>query len=136
MPVDRAVKRTSLLRRTRLRAKPARTPLEERRWRNLRATVHARAEGRCECCGLLLRERWECHHRHRKSQGGTDTPSNCVALRPECHARWHGHIREAVAAGFIVHAGDLDHPWCHWSLSWVRSYATGYELLDSPEVAS
>ena len=84
-----------------------------------RGEVMDRARGRCEyligppapdetltyrCASRAT----EVHHRLRRSQGGTDTPDNLVALCHDCHhVRVHGHPEAAFTAGWLVHAPPL-----------------------------
>lgn len=73
--------------------------------------VYARADGRCEICGTAIASNaWECHHRKRRTQGGTDAPSNLLACCPGpsgCHhARAHGDRAAAERAGWIVRRAD------------------------------
>jgi len=84
-----------------------------------RAEVMDRARGRCEYVVVS----WspsdkrsdrcpfpavEVHHRLRRSQGGTDTPDNLVALCATCHhERIHGHPEAAYAAGWLTHTPPL-----------------------------
>jgi len=82
---DVAVKRSPLKRGKRI------TPVSAKgraRWDTLKAlriAVIARAEGRCQYCGA-----WghlDAHHVVKRSQGGTDTMDNLVALCRSCHDR-------------------------------------------------
>jgi len=86
-----------------------------------RAEVMDRARGRCEYVivqghtrfGIPVDDRCtnpatQVHHRLRRSQGGTDTPDNLVALCATCHhERIHGHPEAAFAAGWLLHAPPL-----------------------------
>jgi 5-methylcytosine-specific restriction endonuclease McrA len=42
----------------------------------------------CYMCGM--RPGAHIHHRIHRSQGGGDTPENCVWLCPSCHDEAHG----------------------------------------------
>jgi hypothetical protein len=71
----------------------------------LRDFVLARADGRCDMCGKPLPYRWECHHRRLLAQGGTDDPTNLLALDYPCHAEAHEERTWARDHGYIVHRG-------------------------------
>lgn len=61
----------------------------------LRGWVRQQAEGICEGCGNAApfekdgRPFLEVHHVKHLAQGGSDLPSNVVALCPNCHQRCH-----------------------------------------------
>jgi len=61
----------------------------------LRGWVRQQAEGKCEGCGNPApfkkdgRPFLEVHHVKHLAQGGSDLPSNVVALCPNCHQRCH-----------------------------------------------
>jgi 5-methylcytosine-specific restriction protein A len=62
----------------------------------VKAWVLKQAQGRCECCGEPApfvttggQPFLEVHHVHTLAEGGADTPSNTVALCPNCHRRLH-----------------------------------------------
>lgn len=71
-------------------------------WAEARVRLHARARGRCECCGEPLRNRVNFHHRKLRSQLGQDDDANLLAVLPEHHARIHARPAWARAHGFIV----------------------------------
>lgn len=61
-----------------------------------RDIIYIRAMGRCECrmtacnhpggrCNADLSGGWEAHHRHSQAAGGSDAPSNGVAMCYACH---------------------------------------------------
>ncbi len=51
-----------------------------------RRAVWERCAETCEGCGYWLpREQLHIHHRKLKSQGGTDDPTNLLALHRDCH---------------------------------------------------
>jgi 5-methylcytosine-specific restriction endonuclease McrA len=51
-----------------------------------RRLILARAGGKCERCGTLLRDgQWHAHHRTSVDAGGSDVPSNGQALCIPCH---------------------------------------------------
>lgn len=85
------------------RRKPMRRSRPRRGWAEVRALAFLRAGGSCELCGGGMKaDRWECHHRLRRSQGGKDDLATCVALHPQCHAWVHEHPRQATCLGFLV----------------------------------
>lgn len=60
------------------------------------AYVKKRANGFCQLCGTQAPFKdtngepyLECHHIVFLSEGGLDSPENCVALCPNCHRRMH-----------------------------------------------
>ena len=60
------------------------------------AYAKKRANGFCQLCGQKApfvdhngKPYLECHHLHWLSEGGEDSPENCVALCPNCHRRMH-----------------------------------------------
>jgi hypothetical protein len=73
----------------------------------MRELVWERGKGRCDICGDdLSRNRWECHHRKLRSQGGADEPLNLLALHPFCHDKAHGNRDWSRRRGYIVHRND------------------------------
>lgn len=93
--------RSTPLPRAAVRAR--RTPVVEvGAWQVLRLAVLARAGGRCDHCGLLLGDVWECHHRKLRSRGGRDDMTNLVALHLSCHELAHGNPAWAEERGLIV----------------------------------
>lgn len=87
----------------------ARTPRTRRLRRpgmdpGVRHTVYVRAGGRCDRCRVPLPgDRWECHHRMLRSRGGTDDPTNLLALCSTCHHEHvHGRVAEATRLGYLV----------------------------------
>lgn len=61
------------------------------------AYVKKRANGKCQLCGepapFIDKKNGipylECHHIEWLSEGGMDSPDNCVALCPNCHRKMH-----------------------------------------------
>jgi hypothetical protein len=107
--------------------------------RRAREAVYERARGRCEKCGYSLHiDAWECHHRQLRSQGGTWTLPNLLALHPDCHSAGapgsvHHGPAAAYAAGFLVsgYAEPEATPVLLYGRRWVRLTATGdYEKGD------
>ena len=75
-----------------------------------RGVVEARSGGRCEF--ELARVRCEAaavhlHHVHRRSQGGSNDPSNLRFLCATCHRWVHEHPAEAVAAGLLARFAEV-----------------------------
>jgi len=78
---------------------PERVPAQRSvfaRSRDVRDYVLARAGGICENCrepGPFRRPNGslyiECHHVHRLSDGGPDSPCNVIGVCPDCHRRAH-----------------------------------------------
>ena len=83
------MKRTPLKRRKRLN--PVSKKTRTVRWpalKTLRARVIARACCNCEAChACIVGAKLEVHHVIKRSQGGPDTPDNCIALCRRCHDR-------------------------------------------------
>ena len=72
----------------RRRLNPVSAKTRRTRWPALaqtRAHVLARSEGRCEVCRVYVGAWIDVHHVVKRSQGGEDTPSNCLALCRPCH---------------------------------------------------
>lgn len=72
-----------------------------------RSMILARCEGFCEGCGLVT-HRLELHHRQYRSRGGSDKPSNGIALcgwgnHTGCHGRAHTKAGEDL--GWSVRSG-------------------------------
>jgi hypothetical protein len=65
------------------------TPTDLRRKRDQRVVraVIAHGDGVCECGCDVTFPYLECHHVWAIKDGGPDTIYNCLALRPDCHAR-------------------------------------------------
>jgi hypothetical protein len=75
----------------------------------LREIVWARSLGVCEhseCGERLSAQRWECHHRKLRAQGGHDCACNLLALHPRCHVQGrtavHDYPTYSYAAGLLV----------------------------------
>ena len=83
-------------------------------WRLTRREVLARDNFQCVACRIALRsEEADIHHLLPRSMGGSDDPSNLVALCDGCHARHHptlaGKLSRRVIERWAVRlAGWLD----------------------------
>lgn len=71
-------------------------------WRRSRAWTFERSGGRCEarqhgCTGRAE----QAHHIRRRSQGGSDDPSNLLAVCGRCHTWIHSNPAEARELGFL-----------------------------------
>ncbi|WP_156473225.1 HNH endonuclease signature motif containing protein [Pseudorhodoferax sp. Leaf265] len=89
-------------------------------YRSRSSAVHryalARAEGRCECCGLRAPFEsdqgipyLEVHHLLRLADDGPDAPSNVAAICPNCHrALHHSKGRAALAASLQLRVAQLE----------------------------
>ena len=78
--------------------------------RVLRERLFTRCCGYCERCGgVLAFETMAAHHRLLRSQGGTDSLSNLMALHHSCHAgdtkSIHAHPHQAYNEGWMVRSG-------------------------------
>ena len=67
---------------------------------NVSKYVKIRAKGRCECCNNPSPFKnesdepyLETHHLIPVSEGGLDSPTNIIAVCPNCHRRFH-HSKE------------------------------------------
>lgn len=72
----------------------------------VREAVYARCNGRCEHPGCNARATL-LHHRKRRSQGGSHSAENLMALCTESHQWVHDHPAESYAAGWLVHSWDV-----------------------------
>ena len=88
----RLIRRTPLARVGRKRKANAAEWWQARRW------CLDRAQGRCEVCG---NKATEAHHILRRSQGGTNDPSNLLAVCHACHARIHAQPQWAFERGYL-----------------------------------
>lgn len=96
------MKRTPLTRRTPLRIRGKRSAA----WTRSRTWCFDRAHGRCEaniaaaaCTGRAE----HAHHRLMRSQGGSDDPSNLLAVCGRCHRHIHNNPGWAYERGFLLH---------------------------------
>lgn len=95
------------------------SPRRQKSTRDLRATrkiLAQRCGGRCDHCGMLLpinddgTPAFAIHHRQARSQGGTDSPENCLAVAGPHHNVQPGSIHQeprlSVTRGWIVPRGQ------------------------------
>lgn len=62
----------------------------EEHWREIRAIVLARDNGRCKECGELCAQgEADIHHLVPRAAGGMDEPANLITLCDGCHAARH-----------------------------------------------
>lgn len=68
-----------------------------------RRAVWERCAETCEACGYwLAREQLHIHHRKLKSQGGTDDPTNLIAVHFRCHESIHLSPERSYELGHLV----------------------------------
>jgi 5-methylcytosine-specific restriction endonuclease McrA len=117
---------TPLVRRKEWRRK---APRSWDRWQKVRAATVVRAEGICDLCGEVLGDRFDCHHRRRRSQGGLDDPAWCVALHRRCHGWVHEHPAAAHRIGFLVRTGEdpTTRPVLLRRVAWVLPTVRGWQ---------
>src|SRR5688572_21049859 len=83
-----------------------RTDAIERRWREVRAIVLARDEGRCKGCGELCPAgEADVHHLVPRAAGGVDAPENLITLCDGCHAARHPNLQGTLARRTIERWG-------------------------------
>jgi hypothetical protein len=80
---------------------------------HLRALVHAREGGCCARCGVHAPLTvGTVHHRRKQSQGGKDTPENCVWTCYPCNGGWiEDNPTEATRLGWTVPNGADPASW-------------------------
>lgn len=103
------MKRSPLNRKTPLKATTPlkRTPFKRKRqsdakWRSVRKKVLDGSRGMCQarwdvCAGRAV----HVHHIQRRSQGGTDNPSNLLAVCAQCHDAIHRNVAKAAKLGHL-----------------------------------
>lgn len=98
--VNRAAVNRELKRATKRQRRAARRIPDD-----VKAAVHARAEGRCEAHPyrptLACSGRLELHHRLRRSQGGQDTVENLLLVCSTHHAHIHAWPEWARENGLL-----------------------------------
>jgi RecQ family ATP-dependent DNA helicase len=83
-----------------------RTDAIEQRWREVRAIVLARDEGRCKGCGELCPAgEADVHHLIPRAAGGVDAPENLITLCDGCHAARHPNLQGTLARRVIERWG-------------------------------
>lgn len=95
------------------------SPKRQQSTRDLKAVrplIAERSQGACEHCGQTLpinakgEPVFELHHRLRRTQGGTDCPSNLLAVLSSHHTLWPKSIHQepawSVENGWIVERGQ------------------------------
>ena len=72
-----------------------------------RIEVMERSKGFCEAqtdiCAHIARH---AHHKKRRSQGGSDSPDNLLALCESCHNWIHANPEESFRRGWLVRMGS------------------------------
>lgn len=81
------MKRRAPLRRTRMRRVGKKGRARTRRLEALRPLIETRANGRCENPTCRKAARLDLDHIVKRSQAGTDTTDNVIALDRRCHQR-------------------------------------------------
>jgi hypothetical protein len=81
----------------------AKNRVKQKEYAEARKVVYQRSHGFCEA-------RWDgcvkvanhAHHMKRRSQGGTNDPSNLLAVCHVCHDKIHRNPSEAFEKGHLV----------------------------------
>ena len=97
------MKRSPLRRNTPLRQRSEKRAKRDEAYADSRFVVMGRAKGRCEAVVADGCRRYgtDAHHVQRRSQGGTDDPSNLLWLCRDCHAWVHAHPAAARDRGLL-----------------------------------
>ena len=74
-----------------------------------RTLIYARADGRCEVCGLVGPS--QIHHRQPRGMGGsgqtaTRSAANGIAVHADCHRRIELNRAKSYLLGHLVHKWD------------------------------
>ena len=78
----------------------------EEYWREIRAIVLARDNGRCKECGeLCAKGEADIHHLVPRAAGGIDDPANLITLCDGCHAARHPNLQGTLARRVIERWG-------------------------------
>ena len=101
------MKRTALTRRTTLNPVSERQRQYDREFKKASRTVKARSRGVCEAqvardCYLQASH---VHHALRRSQGGSNDPSNLFHLCRPCHEWIHSYPTQSYEAGWLIRSG-------------------------------
>jgi hypothetical protein len=92
----------------RVKYKLSRPHLDE----HLRTAIHDRSRGRCDMCGQPVNpDRWECHHRLLRSQGGEDSHANLICLHTHCHGQVHHRPAWSYRNGLLVPSWARPEEW-------------------------
>lgn len=77
-------------------------------WHRTRVWVLDRAKHLCEAhvAGVCSRRAEHVHHVRLRSRGGSDDPSNLLALCHACHRFIHDNPAWATAQGFMRHSWE------------------------------
>lgn len=67
-----------------------------------REAADARDQGQCVRCGMSASDK---HHRKRRRDGG-HVIENIISVCRACHAWIHGHPKQAIYEGFIIHFNE------------------------------
>lgn len=75
-----------------------------------RALIKARADGRCEKCGIRIEYGGQIHHRRPRGMGGTrrkeaSCPSNGLYVHLKCHGDIESNRKRAYYMGWLVGVG-------------------------------
>lgn len=92
--------RTPLHRKTGLYRRSIRAVARSGDWRVAKHSALERQRFACWRCGKS--DPVHAHHRLPKSQGGKDTPENCLVLCLTCHVYVHDHPTESYATGAML----------------------------------
>lgn len=91
------------MKRTPLRSRSPKKTAKDRDYRKVRRWVADRADGLCEAqiSGVCTVRGEHAHHILRRSQCGTDEPSNLLWCCAFCHDHIHRNVAWAIERGFL-----------------------------------